>query len=108
MPIVSSLPGVFDSLGGQSTHDDSSTFVKVDAVPFERKCCVALAFCIAKKLNIAPCEPQVSATVASLPRVGRFAAARDTQVQVTLEAKPQSLTRDVLSFSLLESKMPLV
>ena len=62
MPIVSSLPGVFDSLGGQSTHDGSSTFVKVDAVPFERTCCVALAFCIAKKLNIAPCEPQVSAS----------------------------------------------
>ena len=60
-----SLPGTFDSLSSLCVHKHASTFMKVDAAPAERKCCVAMAECISSALGVPPQFPDLSANKAA-------------------------------------------
>ena len=60
-----SLPGTFDSLSSLCVHKHASTFMKVDAAPAERKCCVAMAECISSALRVPPQFPDLSANKAA-------------------------------------------
>ena len=60
-----SLPRTFDSLSSVCVHKHASTFMKVDAAPAERKCCVAMAECISSALGVPPQFPDLSANKAA-------------------------------------------
>ena len=60
-----SLPGTFDSLSSRCEHQHISTFLKVDAAPAERKCCLAMAECIANALQVQPQQPAMPANKAA-------------------------------------------
>ena len=60
-----SLPGTFDSLSSKCEHKHISTFMKVDAAPAERKCCLAMAECIANALQVQPQQPAMPANKAA-------------------------------------------
>ena len=63
--ISCSIPGTFDSLSSVCEHKHVSTFMKVDAAPAERKCCLAMAECISSTLRVQPLQPDLSANKAA-------------------------------------------
>ena len=69
--LACSVSGVFDALARKCEHKHASSFQRVDASPFERKGCIALAAtCIAEHLRLKPFVPSISSNQAAQVMTG--------------------------------------